>query len=161
MSSVTGIGTAKTPTITGSDGTTFSAGADRTAMGTDTFLKLLVAQLQYQDPSNPTDSSQFMAQTAQFTAVEKMQQLSELQQQVLDSSRSQTATSLVGRTETYTDASGISRSGLVTAATLGSSTPNLTIDGLKIELTAVTGVSTTPTGTSSSSTSSGNSTSGS
>ena len=50
---------------------------------------------------------------------------------------------------------------LVTAATLGSSTPNLTIDGLKIELTAVTGVSTTPTGTSSSSTSSGSSTSGS
>ena len=160
MSSVTGIGTAKTPTITGSDGTTFSTGADRTAMGTDTFLKLLVAQLQYQDPSNPTDSSQFMAQTAQFTAGEKMQQLTELQQQVLDSSRSQTATSLVGRTVTYTDASGASRTGLVTAATLGSSTPNLTIDGLKIELTAVTGVSTTPAGTSSgtsTSTSSGSS----
>ena len=30
----------------------------------DTFLKLLVAQLKYQDPSNPADSTQFLAQTA-------------------------------------------------------------------------------------------------
>ena len=38
----------------------------------DTFLKLLVAQLKYQDPSNPADSTQFLAQTAQFTQVEKL-----------------------------------------------------------------------------------------
>ena len=35
--------------------------------GQDAFLKLLVAQLKYQDPSKPADSTQFMAQTAQFT----------------------------------------------------------------------------------------------
>ena len=33
-------------------------------MGKDTFLRLLVAQMRYQDPSNPVDSSQMMAQTA-------------------------------------------------------------------------------------------------
>jgi len=39
----------------------------------DTFLKLLVAQLKYQNPMEPVDSSQFMAQTAQFTMVEKLE----------------------------------------------------------------------------------------
>jgi flagellar basal-body rod modification protein FlgD len=38
----------------------------------DTFLKLLVAQLKYQDPMSPADSTQFLAQTAQFTMVEKL-----------------------------------------------------------------------------------------
>ena len=38
----------------------------------DTFLKLLVAQMKYQDPSNPADATQFLTQTAQFTQVEKL-----------------------------------------------------------------------------------------
>ena len=37
------------------------------------FLQLLVAQMKYQDPMNPTDSADFLAQSAQFTALEKMQ----------------------------------------------------------------------------------------
>ena len=44
-----------------------------TAADKDMFLQLLVAQMRYQDPMNPTDSSEFLAQTAQFTALEKMQ----------------------------------------------------------------------------------------
>lgn len=147
MTNISGVGSTTTPTVTGKDGTGFSAGSDRTAMDTNTFLKLLVAQLQYQDPSNPMDSSQFLAQSAQFTAVEKMQQLTDLQQKVLDASRSQTATSLVGRTVTYTDISGISRTGLVTACTLGATTPNLTVGGFQVELDKVTSVSTASTTT--------------
>ena len=37
------------------------------------FLNLLVAQLRYQDPMNPADSGEFLAQSAQFTSLEKMQ----------------------------------------------------------------------------------------
>jgi flagellar basal-body rod modification protein FlgD len=44
--------------------------------GQDTFLKLLVAQMKYQDPMNPTDSTQLLAQTAQFTEVEKLNDIS-------------------------------------------------------------------------------------
>jgi flagellar basal-body rod modification protein FlgD len=138
--SVTGVTSA--PTTSTADGTTFSTGTDRTAMDTNTFLKLLVAQLKYQDPSNPTDSSQFLAQTAQFTAVEKTTQLTDLTQKVLDAQNSQTATSLLGKTVSYTDASGAARTGLVTGCTLGASSPNLTVDGLQILLTSVTGVTT-------------------
>ncbi len=43
--------------------------------GKDTFLKLLVAQLKYQNPMSPADGTQFLAQTAQFTMVEKLQEI--------------------------------------------------------------------------------------
>lgn len=41
-------------------------------MGKDTFMQLLVTQLQYQDPLNPMDNQEMMAQMAQFTALEQM-----------------------------------------------------------------------------------------
>jgi flagellar basal-body rod modification protein FlgD len=144
MTSIAATPTVATPTKTGADGTQYSTGVDRTAMDTDTFLKLLVAQLKYQDPSNPTDTTQFMSQTAQFTAVEKTTQLKDLTQKVLDAQLTQTGTSLVGKTVTYNDASGTAHTGLVSGCTIGATTPNLTIDGVSVLLTAVTGVTTPP-----------------
>lgn len=41
----------------------------------DAFLQLLVTQMRYQDPLNPTTDQQFLAQMAQFTALEQMQNL--------------------------------------------------------------------------------------
>src|SRR4051812_48197097 len=67
----------------------------------DAFLKLLVAQLKYQDPSNPVDSSQFMSQTAQFTSVEKLTALADTQTAMLSSQQLLGASSLVGKTVSY------------------------------------------------------------
>lgn len=36
------------------------------------FLQLLVAQIQYQDPTNPTDSTAFVTQLAQFSSLEQL-----------------------------------------------------------------------------------------
>jgi len=161
MTTTGSVTSSTTPTVTGKDGTTtFSTATDRTAMDTNTFLKLLVAQLQYQDPSKPTDSSAFLAQTAQFTSVEKMTQLTDQTQKVLDATLGQTGTSLVGKTVTYTDVAGNSHTGQVTGCTVGAAMPNLTIDGVQVQLSSVTAVTTTATPASGSSTS-GSSTSGS
>jgi flagellar basal-body rod modification protein FlgD len=43
------------------------------ALGKDEFLKILVAQLANQDPTKPQDSSQFVAELAQFSSLEAQQ----------------------------------------------------------------------------------------
>ena len=44
------------------------------SLGSDAFLKLLVVQLQNQDPTNPMDTSQYMSQFAQLSSVEQAMQ---------------------------------------------------------------------------------------
>jgi len=46
------------------------------SMGKDDFLKLLVTQMQNQDPLNPMDNTQFVAQLAQFTSLEELHNIS-------------------------------------------------------------------------------------
>lgn len=52
-----------------------SSKTDRLASDKHTFLKLLVAQLTHQDPLNPTDDKEFVAQLAQFTSLEQLQEI--------------------------------------------------------------------------------------
>lgn len=46
--------------------------AKPTIMGKDDFLNLLITQMQNQDPLNPTDSTEFTAQLAQFSSLEQL-----------------------------------------------------------------------------------------
>ena len=50
--------------------------APNDSLGKDTFLQLLVTQLQHQDPLDPQDNSQFLAQLAQFSSLESLQTIS-------------------------------------------------------------------------------------
>src|SRR4051795_10717771 len=100
----------------------------------DTFLKLLVAQLKYQDPSKPADSTQFLAQTAQFTQVEKLGDIADM----LKSQRMVSASALVGHTVTYMDENGARQTGVISAAKLnGDSEPILRIGNSEVMLSKV------------------------
>jgi flagellar basal-body rod modification protein FlgD len=54
------------------------------AMGQDDFLKLLVTQLQHQDPLNPIENQDFIAQTAQFSQLEQLSKLVSLMERSVD-----------------------------------------------------------------------------
>jgi flagellar basal-body rod modification protein FlgD len=74
---------------------------DTNQLNQDTFLKLLVAQMKYQDPLSPTDSTQFLTQTAQFTQVSTLQQISKDQQSMGHTNELLAASGMVGRGVTY------------------------------------------------------------
>ena len=115
-------------------------------LGKDAFLNLLVAQLKYQDPSSPMDSSQFMAQTAQMTMVEKMEELAKSTSSQLQNTQLQAATSMVGRSVSWTTADGTTQTGNVSAVTLTGGSPKLVVGNFEVDLGSVTKVAaaTTP-----------------
>ena len=110
---------AKTPSNNATDG-----GIDK-----DTFLKLMIAQVSHQDPMSPTDSSQWMAQMAQFTTVEQLTNLAQNSETAQKDSAMSTAVGLIGRTVSYPGANG-SVTGTVESVQVDSSGPSLTIDGM-------------------------------
>jgi Flagellar hook capping protein - N-terminal region len=69
--------------------------------GKDTFLKLLVAQMKYQNPLAPKDGSEFLTQTAQFTQLETLQRIEKSQEALAQSTQMLAAASMVGRPVTY------------------------------------------------------------
>jgi flagellar basal-body rod modification protein FlgD len=70
-------------------------------MGQDTFLKLLVAQLKYQNPLAPTDGTEFLTQSAQFTMVEKLSQIEKQQAALATTNNLLAASTMVGAIVTY------------------------------------------------------------
>jgi flagellar basal-body rod modification protein FlgD len=86
---------------TGSNGATTSKTAPDNNVDQDMFLKLLVAQLKYQDPLSPMDGTQFITQSAQFTQLETLMKIQKSQEGLAQSSQLLSAATMVGRPVTY------------------------------------------------------------
>lgn len=109
-------------------------------MDKEAFLNLLVAQMKYQDPLEPTSNTEFVAQYAQFSALEQMQNMSA----TLELSR---ASTLVGQTVSVntTDSTGKSTTiqGMVDYVVYENGKAYVSIEGQTYSLDDVYGVADT------------------
>lgn len=140
IGSTEGVGYGVTGSASAGGSTPTAASGDK-----DMFLQLMVAQMKYQDPLNPTDSSQFLAQTAQFTALEKMQDVADQSAMLLSTQLAFGASSLIGQTVRWYDDAGAEQSGKVQGTTYLASGPVLSVDGKQVPITDVISVGDAPT----------------
>ena len=123
---------------------TTAAGGTNGLLAPNEFLNLLVDNLKYQDPLDPTDSADFLSQLAALSQVQT-------EQQIAETDATSAATSLVGDTVSGSDASGLPVTGTVTGFTITSSGPTLDVGGDAVSLGDVTTVTSPDTPASASS----------
>ena len=97
-----------TSTTTGTTSTTTAAAAKAATsvaskMNADTFLTLLMAQLQNQDPTKPMDSTEYVGQLATFSQVEQATKTNQKLDSLLSSSFLNQADAIIGRSLTSAD----------------------------------------------------------
>jgi flagellar basal-body rod modification protein FlgD len=90
------------------------------------FLRILVTQLSFQDPLKPIDNQEFVAQIAQFTALEQTRQLTDRMDALVGVQASSQSVGLIGKTVEFGAAAGPT-SGTVTTVTFANGQPLLTL----------------------------------
>ena len=93
------------------------------SLGKDAFLKLFVAQLQHQDPMNPMNDNDFMAQMSSFSTLEQVTNMAAANERSSN-------IALIGRTVTYKDTSNVAHTGTVEKVTTKDGKQVLTVDGV-------------------------------
>jgi len=92
-------------------------------LGQDDFLKLMIAQLQAQDPLNPGNTNEYISELAQFTQVEQTTNLA-------SASELSGAVQLIGHTVSYNNGAGEVIRGKVQSVQSGTTGPTVTIEGV-------------------------------
>ena len=116
--------------------TTATTNVAKNTLGKDDFLKLLVTQMQYQDPSKPMENTDFIAQMAQFTSLEQMNNL-------VTATQMTQATAYLGKTVAWENDKGEISTGKVSSISLSGSTVNLIIGSDKVSIDKIQSVSET------------------
>jgi flagellar basal-body rod modification protein FlgD len=119
------------------DGTSAGFRVPQKILGQEEFMRLLAVQFQMQDPMKPMADTAFIAQSAQFAALEQssglVRQIAELR---ADQQRT-AANSYLGLHVTFDAGNGDTASGIVSSLDLKDSEPRLSIDGRGFPLSAV------------------------
>jgi flagellar basal-body rod modification protein FlgD len=103
-------------------------------LGQNDFLKLMVAQLQAQNPLEPGNSNEYINELAQLTQVEQTTNLA-------NANELSSAVGLIGHKVSYDSPSGVGGTGVVQSVQSSSSGTTVTIEGVPgISLSAITEV---------------------
>ncbi|MEY8195194.1 MAG: flagellar hook capping FlgD N-terminal domain-containing protein [Cycloclasticus sp.] len=96
------------------------------SIGQEDLFKILLAQLQYQDPLEPIDNQEFIAQLAQFTDLEQSRALNDKVDQLMLTQTVNQSVTMLGKT-IQVRLESITEVGQVTAVAFSDGTPKLTI----------------------------------
>lgn len=103
-------------------------------LGQNDFLKLMVAQLQAQNPLEPGNSNEYINELAQLTQVEQTTNLA-------NANELSSAVGLIGHKVSYNNPSGVSATGIVQSVQSSSSGTTVTVEGVPgVTLSAITEV---------------------
>ncbi|BCR20894.1 flagellar hook assembly protein FlgD [Borrelia miyamotoi] len=97
-------------------------------LGKDDFLKLLITQLKYQDPTEPMKDKEFIAQMAQFSALEQMTNMSKSFENLSSALGKNKDLGLLGKIVEFENVDGEIVKGKVTNIKMGV-VPQIMIDG--------------------------------
>jgi flagellar basal-body rod modification protein FlgD len=122
------------PAVGSTTSTSSTSTASASSLDYSAFLKLFIAQLKNQDPTQPMDSSQFVAQLATFSQVEQAYSTNSKLDSLLTSNSLSIADQVIGRTVTSADGTV---SGKVASVKITSSGATATLaDGSTVTLGA-------------------------
>ena len=111
----------------------------KTTLDYNSFLKLLVAEMKNQDPTNPTDTAKYISELASFSSVEQGVNTNKKLDSLMTSIQLSQAQSLIGRT--LSDPSGASL-GVIKAIEIGNTTSTaIMANGNRVELGAGNSIS--------------------
>ncbi|BCJ85265.1 flagellar hook capping FlgD N-terminal domain-containing protein [Effusibacillus dendaii] len=110
-------------------------------LGKDDFLKLLMTQLQYQDPLQPTDNEQFIAQMAQFSSLEQMTNMTSGLEKLQSVMTMGVAAQLLGTTVTYKSADGSNVQGVVSGSQMKDGTMQVQVGNQLVPLDSIISMS--------------------
>jgi flagellar basal-body rod modification protein FlgD len=106
-------------------------GTSVNTLGKDDFLKLLITQLQNQDPTRPLEDKEFISQMAQFSSLEQMVEMNKTLGSLITDYRVNYSTSLLGKqVEVFDGRSGRSEVGVVDEVSLQGGVPTVSFNGL-------------------------------
>jgi flagellar basal-body rod modification protein FlgD len=136
MSTIAEVSTGRSATALDAESTTASRVPQKVLQQQD-FLKLLATQFQMQDPLKPKEDTAFIAQMAQFTALEQANATNEAMTALRADQARVTANSYLGHRVTIDTGGGATAVGEVTAVEASSGEPMLVIAGTPHALSAV------------------------
>jgi flagellar basal-body rod modification protein FlgD len=127
--------TSATDSTSKSSSTSSTTSTSSTGVDYNTFLRLLIAEMKNQDPTNPMDTSQYMSQFAQLSSVEQAMQTNTKLDALLSSQSLSQANGLIGKTVSFTDSTGASFSGKVASVSINSDGSIATLEnGTKVAI---------------------------
>jgi flagellar basal-body rod modification protein FlgD len=136
MSTISSVSSAANPLLTGAD-TPATSSVPQKTLGQNDFLKLLATQFKMQDPMKPVEDTAFIAQMAQFTALQQSSTMAQTMTAMRADEQRATANSYLGHQVTVDAGNGEFDAGNVSAIDSSGAEPQLVINGNFYPISAV------------------------